>query len=158
MEIEVGDGVAVCEAGDTLVCMWRRPASVKRWSWFTHHLTFLARKNPDGVLCLGLVLPSSTPPDAKTRSILQQDIKGFGSRLRKMVVVPLGDSTWLRVVRTVGRGIFLLSGQGAKHEIARGLDDGIRRIRALASRDTPSEQRLYAAAHALQKRLEAEPA
>jgi len=158
LRTESKDGLAHCSVGDVAVFLWRDPASEARWRWVVQRLEALGSKRAKGALCLYLIMASSTPPGSALRGRMQDDIRDLGDKLRKIIAVPVGDSIWASVVRTLVRGILLLSGNSSKQELADDIPDAIARVRRLATADTPSSEELTAAVEALYATLESEPA
>lgn len=135
-EVEVGDGVATIALGDTLVEVWRSPASAERWRWVQARRDRLLATRTE-MLDLSIILGSSSPPNAALRSEMQADFKRMGPKMRRMVVVPVGTSVWISLVRAIVRGILLVSGGSKQQSVASSLDEGIERVRDLAGADTP---------------------
>jgi hypothetical protein len=105
----------------------------------------MAASRPGGIICLDLILEGSAPPDAALRRQLQLDFRRLGSKLRRFIVVPLGDSIWLSVVRTIVRGVLLVSGQSQRLRVATTVRHGLDEIRAAVSPETPSAEELLEA-------------
>ena len=136
--VVVGDGLASIELGDTLVFLWKEPVTLPRFKWFIQACASLARGRPGGMICLDLILPESKPPTAEVRACMQTEFRSLGAGLRRLVVVPLGDSIWLSVVRTIVRAVLLLSGQSKQHVVAATLEAGIEQVQSAAGVETPS--------------------
>lgn len=129
------DGVAAAILGDTLIVVFRKPASPARWAF---HLRLMERmaETPGGILCLLLIAESSSPPDTALRREMQAAFRGLGPSMRKLVVVPMGTSIWMSVVRTLVRATLLLSGHSDRQLVASSFDDALDRLREL--RPSPS--------------------
>ena len=134
----MGDGLASVALGDTLVFLWKEPVTLPRFMWFIQGCATLARGRPHGMICLDLILPDSQPPTAEVRARMQTEFRSLGPKLRRLVVVPLGDSIWLSVVRTIVRAVLLLSGQSKQHVVAATLEAGIEQVKGVAGPETPS--------------------
>jgi hypothetical protein len=147
--VEVRNDVASLEVGDTLLFLWRAPASRDGWLHHLNRIERTAASRPDGILLLSLILPESTPPNAELRQQMQADFRRLGAKLRRFVVVPLGDSIWLSIVRTIVRGTLLLGGQSARQRVSATLSQGLKEVRAAAGPETPSLPELEKAAVAL---------
>lgn len=156
--VEVRDGVALLQMGDTLLVLWKAPASRDRWLHHMNRMETAAASRPNGILCVDLILAESTAPDAALRKQMQADFRRLGGKLRRFVVVPLGDSLWLSVVRTIVRGTLLLSGQSDRQRVTATVSQGLDEARAAAGPETPSTAELQQAVGALFSALgEAEP-
>jgi len=136
-EVEAHDGIAAMARGDTLVTLWRAPARLDRWKWQHDKIAKLAAAKPS-VILVSLILASSDPPDGPMRARMQKDFRDLGDKLRQIVVVPLGSSMWMSVVRTIVRATLLLSGQAGRQSVAANLDDGLRRVAEFAGTETPT--------------------
>lgn len=137
VEVRLFSGVASAALGDTLVVLWSTPATLPRWSWQWARAEELMQAHEGGVACLVVVLSSSTPPDSALRARMKADIAAAGARLRRYVVVPLGDSVWLAIVRTIGRAVLLLSGQSEQQKVAASVDQGLALVQQGAGPYTP---------------------
>ena len=154
---KVHEGIGTLAAGDVLVVLWSEPASPKRWQVVVDHFESLAREYPEGILPLFLILAAAEPPDAELRRRMQADIRRFGPKLRRGVFVPLGDSIWISVVRTIVRTIFLLSGQSKRHMVVATIEDGLERIQEAAGTHTPARPELLAGIETLYRALGVSP-
>jgi len=126
---ESSDGIAVAVSGDLLVALWSEPGTLERMRWLGARLDAFAGHRSEGeVLMLMVILPKSSPPQAAARAESNSIARRLGGRTRLFVTVPLGDSLWLLVVRTVMRTTFLLSGNAKRLSIANTEADGIRQI------------------------------
>lgn len=142
VEVRLLSGVASAALGDTLLVLWTAPATIERWSWQWARLEELMRMHDGGCICLSLVLSSSSPPDAALRGRMKLDIERCGAQIRKFVVVPLGDSMWAAIVRAIGRGVLLLSGQSDRQTVAATVEEGLRLVLQSAKPATPSQAEL----------------
>jgi hypothetical protein len=138
------DGVALKTLGSALVVLWQAPASIERWAWVVTHVEKLAGKYPEGISLLQLVLPSSNPPDSATRSRIQADCKRIGPRLDKLITVTVGDALWMSIVRTIVRGMLLLSGLSRSVVFAKNVAEAVKCIQDAHLPDTPSTADLKA--------------
>jgi hypothetical protein len=144
MAARVKDGTAVTANGDVLIGLWLAPASLDRWNWHVAALDELAARNGSSVLYFDIILESSSPPDARLRAAMRADLQRIGPKLRKLIAVPIGDGFWHAVVRTVVRGLLLLSGQSKLQTVQATISEGLDRVRELASQDTPTREALEA--------------
>lgn len=136
--VEVRDGVALLQMGDTLLALWQAPMAHERWLHHLNRMKTMAVSRAAGIVCLTLVMAESTPPDAALRQQMQAGLRGMSSTLRRVVVVPLGDSLWLSIVRTIARGLLLLSGQSQRQRVTATVREGLEEVRAAAGPETPS--------------------
>jgi DNA-binding CsgD family transcriptional regulator len=142
VEVRLFSGVACAALGDTLVVLWSTPATPQRWSWQWARVEELMQEHAAGVICLSLVLSSSTPPDSALRARMKADIAAAAARLRRFVIVPLGDSVWSAIVRTIGRAVLLLSGQSEQQKVAASVDQGLALVLQAAGPSTPPRRDL----------------
>ena len=120
-------GLAMTVVGVTLLLFWRVTASVARWLWQIGHVRLLAERYPQGVIIVSVILESSTAPNGALRKRMQADFKALGPAMRRMVAAPVGNSFWLSVVRTIVKGVMIMSGQSDRQRVAESLEQGIRR-------------------------------
>jgi hypothetical protein len=153
MDVKVGDGVASVVIGDAMIELWQRPASLPRWKFMMDQRRVLLAKYEEGFIGVSLILASSSPPDGPLRAIMQEDFRTMGTKLRRMVVVPLGNSIWQSLVRTIVRGILLVSGRSKQQVVASSIAEGITRAMEVAGPATPSRTALREATNALAKAL-----
>jgi hypothetical protein len=152
MKVEVGDGVACVAVGDTMVELWKAPASLPRWRWFEAQRDGLLARH-EQLIVFTLILASSSPPDGTVRAAMQDSFRKLGPKMRRMVVVPLGNSVWQSVVRTIVRGVLIVSGAAKQQVVANNVTDGIARVLEVAGPSTPDRRQLRAAADALASAL-----
>lgn len=142
VEVRLFSGVASAALGDTVVALWTAPATVERWAWHWARVEELLQGQQGGVICLSLVLSSSSPPDAELRSRMKADVERIGVGLRRFVVVPLGDSMWAAIVRTIGQTVMLLSGQSERQRVVASVDQALSQVLSARGPDTPSRDEL----------------
>ncbi len=131
------DGTASVASGDVLIVLNRDPADRERWKWQVAELQQLADRTPQSVLYFLLVLPTSSPPDAALRATIQEDLRRLGPKLRKLIVVPLGDGLWVAVVRTMVRATLLLGGRAKQQIVEASIEQGLERVFEFSSPETP---------------------
>jgi len=151
--VEVRDGVALTQLGDTLLVIWREAATLDRWNYQLNRIETMAASRAAGILCLTLIAGLATPPDAAVRQQMTDDYRRMGTMVRRLVVVPLGDSVWIGVVRALVRAILLLSGHARRQRVAGTVDEGLAQIRAAAGPETPTLRELKAGLVALSSAL-----
>lgn len=142
VEVRLFSGVASAALGDTVVALWTAPATVERWAWHWARVEERLQGHQAGVICLSLVLSSSSPPDAELRSRMKADVERIGVGLRRFVIVPLGDSMWTAIVRTIGQTVLLLSGQSERQRVVASVDQGLSQVLAARGPETPSRGEL----------------
>lgn len=153
MRIEQFDGVGCATEGDVALFLWKLPASYERNDFAAGVMQELAEQAPSGVIGVYIISPGASPPDAKVRADMIKRFKDLGPGLRRMIAVPVGDSLWTGVVRTLARGIFLLAGQGERIEVANTIQACLARIEELGSQHTPPRATLLDGVSALYARL-----
>lgn len=131
------DGVASAIAGDVILGLWQRPARIARVRWFSERMDQVAATSPDGFIVLMLILPSSSPPDAETRAFAKVSMGKHGKKLRRLITVPLGDAFWTNIVRTIMRGMVMITGQSSTHDVVATERLALERLRQAASTKTP---------------------
>jgi hypothetical protein len=143
-KVHTHDGVAIVTRGDVLSVVYKAPARLHRSRFIYDAADLLAAKNPEGILCILLVLPTADPPDAPTRAENTARLRKLGPALRMLVTVPIGDMLWMRLVRTIMRGMSIVQGQGARHAITSTVYDGLARLFEEAGPKTPTAIQLEA--------------
>lgn len=153
-EFDTFDGIAVAVSGDLLVALWSEPGTLDRMRWLGRQLDkFTADRGEGEALMLMVIHPKSSPPEGAARAESNAIAKRLGARARLVVTVPLGDSLWLLVVRTVMRTTFVLSGNAKRLSIAGTEADGIREIVAARREATPGAHEIEAMLEGLYARL-----
>lgn len=142
-QIEAVDGVATQIVGDIVVVIWRSAPTLERWQRFMRACESVANESPFGMVCMDLILPSSTPPDAAVRAEMKENFRNLRPKMRQLVVVPLGDSTWLSLVRTLARAVLLVSGLSKQHSVVATVAEGIDAVLEFKSPLTPSREQLH---------------
>jgi hypothetical protein len=153
MNVQVKDGSATVVCGDVLVGLWLAPITMSGWKWHFMQLQEIAGGHAEGALYLNVILPSSSPPDAAVRLVMQADLRGLGPGLRKLIAVPLGDGMWINIVRAIVRGVLLVSGQSKRATVVGTVSDALEHVKGLAGPQTPSSAVLKEAVDALFRRL-----
>ena len=144
--LKMGDGIAAIALGDTLLVLWQEPATLERWQWQLQLQRELLETHPAGIVCLVMILPGSSAPNAAVRARMQQDFRGLGTNLRRLVALPLGDTLWLSVVRAMLRAILLVSGMSKQHAVVSRLSEALDEIEKAAGPNTRTRGELRAAA------------
>src|SRR5450432_222256 len=116
--MEVRDGVGLLSMGDTLLVLWAKPASLDRWGFQLNRMEKMVVSRVEGILVLVIIMSVDTPPDVTVRNDMQAAVHRLGPKLRRLVAVPLGHSVWLSIIRTVVRGLLIVSGESKRHRVA----------------------------------------
>ena len=151
--VEVQDGVGLWQRGDALIVMWDQPATLERWHYQVRRMNSMAASCPAGILVVVVILSLDTLPDAALRDDMQATLRRLGVRVRRLVAVPLGDAVMLSLMRTMLRGLLVVSGQAHRHRVTAGVSDGLRQLRELAGSETPSFEELSIGAEELASAL-----
>lgn len=151
--IETFDGVGVAMLRDTVIVWWVSPSTTARVQWSFDMAEKARATSPKGVLVLQIIPPSSSPPDAEARKVALERFTALGPLIRKMVAVPLGDDLWAIVVRTIMRGIFLVSGNSKVLRVA-DRDSALDVLFEAACETTPSRAEVLTAIDELARVME----
>jgi hypothetical protein len=135
-DVHACDGVATVGSGDVLFVLWKLAPTVERYDWFESRLDEFAAQQASFVICQ-LILPTSTPPNARIRARTRETLARLRPKLRRVVSVPLGDALWMSVVRVVMRGMAIVTGHAETSTIASTLHEGLDQVTAAASSNTP---------------------
>jgi hypothetical protein len=154
-DFQVFDGIAVATRGDTFVSMWKSSASLLRVRWHGALIEQHVAKQGGNALCLMIILPTAAPPQGEARIESNALVKRIAPKLRLAVTAPLGDTLQIQVVRTIMRGMFLLSGNAKRHVIVSTEAQGVDRILAVAEATTPPRAVLEAAIRSSHEALDA---
>lgn len=144
VEVRINDGVGVAMRGDTLSVVYEAPARLHRSRFIFDAADRLAAQNEDGILTIMIILPTADLPDAATRAENTARLRKLGSRLRRLVTVPVGDLLRVRLVRTIMRGLSIVHGHSDRHVIVSTVDVGLARLLEAAGPKTPSRAELSA--------------
>ena len=148
-DVEVLDGIGLLQMGDTLIVLWNAPATLERWRYQLKRMSSMIASRPEGILVLVVILAVDTLPDSAVRDEMQAAVRRFGARLRMLVAVPLGDSMMLSLMRTLLRGLLVVSGESHRHRVTAGVSEGLRQLREKKSAHTPSFEDLAKGAEEL---------
>jgi len=144
-DVEIFDGVALTVVGDVILTLWHAPARLARMRWLGGHLDRLVLQQPGGVVVVQLILPSSSPPDRETRAEAEAIIRRHPKALRRLVSVPLGDTIWTQLVRSIMRGMMVILGRASLHVVVGTPRETVERVREVATGATPSATEISAA-------------
>jgi hypothetical protein len=147
--IRAKDGVALVALGDVVVILWQASARIHRARWLYDNLDEIIASKQRQLICLQVILSSASPPDSATRAENSRRLKTFVPWLRRLVTVPIGDSFWISIVRSVMRMLTLSITHPGTQMICDTLEEGIDRVREVATPLTPSAEELQATVLAL---------
>lgn len=133
----MGDGVATASVGDALLILWRSGATAPRIRWVNDRAVSLIERSPDGIVAVQFLLPSATPPGLREVAPVRESLQRVQPRSRRLVVVPLGDSGWQSVVRSVMKAGLAILGQSEKIKVAGHSHEAFSLLRDAASTRTP---------------------
>jgi hypothetical protein len=152
--MQVYDGVALTQVGDTVLSLWKAGARVHRSRWIYDFLDDLAPRVPGGLLGLMVILPTSEPPDRATRQMNATRLRRLRPWMRRLVTVPLGDLLRFTLVRSVIRGMALTGGWSQIHFVEGTQSRGFARLLQAAGPLTPTDAELDASLRAQFEALE----
>ena len=127
-----------------MVVVYRSAARLHRTRWLFDQAEVIAARNLNGTVVFMVVLPSADPPDKETRAENSARLKKLGDKVRRVVTVPVGDGLRVSIVRTVMRALALVQVQAQSFCIANTIDEGLRRLREVATAETPSRETIVA--------------
>lgn len=154
-ELAVGDGVATISVGDALLILWKSGANAQRIRWVNDRAIALIERCPDGIVAAQFLLSTAAPPGLREVSPVRESLQRVQPRSRVLVVVPLGDSAWQSIVRSVMKAGLAILGQSERIKVARDATEAFAKLAAAGSPRTPSEPSLIAQLEALMIALEA---
>ena len=84
---------------------------------------------------------------------MRRDFHRYGPKLRRFVGVPLGDSIWMAIVRTIARTVMAMSGRSGRQVLAGSVDQGLSLLLEAAGPNTPPRGELERAVAELSRLL-----
>jgi DNA-binding CsgD family transcriptional regulator len=153
IELRVFSGVGAAPIGDTLVYLWTTSATLERWRWAVSQVEQLLRTHPEGVLCLSLIASTASPPIGSVRAQMTADCRLLGSKLRRFVGVPLGNSVWSGTVFTIARTTMLFREETERQTLASSIDQGLCRLLEATGPSTPPRRELERSVQELSRLL-----
>jgi hypothetical protein len=142
--VKSSDGMAFLSAGDVFLVIWKEPSREHRIRWLFDQVDAAIATQPGGIIGMQLVLPTSSPPDGPARAENYKRMREIGPRMRRVVTVPLGDALWVTLVRTIMRGLMLVTGQSKMQFVADNEEQGYDLLYEAASPATPTRKMLSA--------------
>jgi serine/threonine protein kinase len=134
--VQMYDGLALATRGDVTTILWKAPARMLRARWLFDHLDRLMEEQPEGMLTLMIILPTSAPPDRATSVESAKRLIKIRAGTRRAVVVILGDSLWQSVAKGVLR-VFMPSWSSSRLQFASQVDEGITKLLRAGGPRTP---------------------
>jgi hypothetical protein len=129
------DGVALASRGDVVTILWKAPARLLRARWLFDHLDRIVAEQPEGILTLMIILPTSAPPDRATAVESAGRLLKLRKSTRKAAVVVLGDSLWQSVAQAILRAFMPW---GSSRLVFSGtVDEGLTKMMKGAGTKTP---------------------
>jgi hypothetical protein len=119
------DGVAMCAVGRVMLVVWRRIPSPARFRMFEQVTERMMQEFPDGFCQLQVIEPSSTPPAAPERQASSRLMERMATTARGIAFVIEGDDARTWIVRTILRGMSVLSRGGVPKTFVSKLPEGI---------------------------------
>ncbi len=86
-----------------MTILWKAPARLLRARWLFDHMDRIVAEQPEGILTLMIILPTSAPPDRATVVESAGRLLKLRGATRKTTIVVLGDSVWQSVAQAVLR-------------------------------------------------------
>jgi hypothetical protein len=148
-QVDVFDGVATVCVGDTLLALWSTPACDSRIRHVSARTVGLIARYPGGIAAAQLLLPSASPPGLSEVSAVRDALRTILPKARRLVTVPLGDSRWKAVVRTVMRAGLALLGQSERIKVAATPAEALELLVAAGTDTAPGRAQLAASLDAL---------
>jgi hypothetical protein len=131
------EGVSYCAGGDLALVVWSGASTLEANRWVIRRTrTELLGLRSRGLL-LQVVPEAATPPNAETRKYIQQEFSVLLPQTSRFVTVPLGGSLNQSVVRTIMRGMILISGMSQIAKVASSLEEGLALLFEKATPETP---------------------
>lgn len=137
LEIAEYDGVGIAEIGDTVFVVYGAPARLHRTRWVFDRVDEVVARQ-QRIRGLMVITEAADLPDGPTRAENSARMRQLGSKLFRLVTVPLGmDSLRLTLVRTVMRGLAALH-RSSELVIADTIEKAAVRLVADPTSTTPS--------------------
>lgn len=138
VQLALGDGVATVSVGDALLILWKSGATATRIRWVNDRAVELIERSPDGIVAAQFLLPTATPPGLREVTPVRESLRRVQPRSRLLVVVPLGDSGWQSIVRSVMKAGLAILGQSERIKVARDGAEAFALLASAATARTPS--------------------
>lgn len=126
--VNVYDGVATSSVGNVYLVVYQRAARLPRTRFIFDGADALAKRHPEGIHCLMLILPTADPPDTETQRENRTRLQRLRPVIRQLISVPIGDTFRISVVRTIMRCLNVVQGFSHTHRVESSLQQGIARL------------------------------
>jgi hypothetical protein len=136
--VERFGGVSCCVGGDLMLVAWGGRSTFEANHWLIQRARSTLKGLPSGGLLLQSIEESAAPPDTETRRYIQHEYSDLLPRTRCFVTVPLGSSFHQTVVRTIMRGMLVVSGMSQIAKVSTSIEDGLNLIFEKSTPKTPS--------------------
>ncbi len=133
--VQTYDGVAMATRGDTCSILWKAPARQPRSRWLFDQMDRYVVDQPEGVLALMIILPTSAPPDRAASIESATRLMKLRPSIRRVVIVVLGDSVWQSVAKGILR--VFMPWSSSRVVFASEVDEGITKLLRMAGTKTP---------------------
>lgn len=147
--VDVFDGVASIACGDILLLLWRTPARRERIGRVAGWIDAVIADNPDTIAVCQFLLSSASPPDRDGRAVARREALRLEAKIRRAVMVPLGDSLWQSVVRGILRVAVLIAGHADQLKVVSSEREALDSLTEIASARSGTRQELETAVEAL---------
>ena len=137
-------GVGFLTHGDLALVTWTGEPSLAANRWLVDRMPAQVMSRHPSWLLLQIISPSCGTPGPEARQYVQEAFKTRLATVRCMVTVPLGDSLKQSIVRTIMRGMVILSGRSQTITVASSVDDALRLLGSVSSPDTPGRREVLA--------------
>jgi hypothetical protein len=153
--VQVFDGVAAVSQGDVLLIEWKSGAKAARIGWVADRAREVIARSGQGIVAVQLLLPSATPPGLGEVGAVRAALPEVLGGARRLIVVPLGDSVWQALVRTVLRAGLAILGQSERIKVAPSAMAALELVAQVRSPATPDDAALRSRLDALHRVLTA---
>lgn len=143
------EGVVVRAQGDLGVIVWAGTPTVASNRWLVESLLAGLAEPNESYVVLQVILPQAGTPDTEARRYIQDAFRTRLTGLRLLVTTPLGDSLTVSVVRTIMRGMIILSGQSQRIRLAGSIDEALGALGRESQAATPSRREVLTTLRAL---------
>jgi hypothetical protein len=133
-------GCAIAFVGGVGVLLWTGEPTLRANRWAVSTLLANLDRGSGEPTLLQIVAERAGVPDAESRAFIQEVYRKELSGVRRLVSAPLGDGFRQSVVRTIMRGMAVVSGRMAQVVIVATLEDAYRET--LDRRATPTHAEL----------------
>ncbi|MCU0657474.1 MAG: hypothetical protein MUF64_20105 [Polyangiaceae bacterium] len=130
-------GVSCCVGGDLMLVAWNGRSTFEANHWLIQRARRTLKTLPSGGLLLQSIEESAAPPDMETRRYIQHEYSDLLPQTRCFVTVPLGNSFHQTVVRTIMRGMLVVSGMSHIAKVAPTLEEGFTLLLEKSTSKTP---------------------